>query len=186
MNSYPHTISNGAGERLTFTGIVPTTSGGRLVGENLVSPGAGPPMHVHHLQEEGFTVVRGRMGYQRPGQDPAYAEAGDSLVFRPGEPHRFWNAGETDLLCVGYIEPPGNAEFFLKALFDSQRTNGGARPSLLDVAFLLRRYRSEFAMLEIPWPVQRFLLPLAVAVGRLTGRYAKYADAPVPMDGGRS
>ncbi|CAN5291148.1 hypothetical protein BH23GEM2_BH23GEM2_15910 [soil metagenome] len=52
VTAYPYTIDNGAGEKLTFVRLIPNTSGGRLEGENLVSPGAGPPMHVHFLQEE--------------------------------------------------------------------------------------------------------------------------------------
>jgi hypothetical protein len=43
------------------------------------------------------------------------------------------------------------------------------------------RYRSEFALLAIPAAVQRLLFPLLVAVGRLTGRHRRYADAPEPV-----
>jgi hypothetical protein len=49
------------------------------------------------------------------------------------------------------------------------------------VAFLTRRYRSEVAMLEIPALVQRLVFPVIVAVGRLLGRYARYANAPAPV-----
>jgi quercetin dioxygenase-like cupin family protein len=185
MRSYPYTIDNGAGERLTFQRLVPTARGGRVEGENVVSPGAGPPMHVHYLQDEGFTVVHGRLGVQRPGAAPEFAGAGETVVFLAGEPHRFWNAGDGELRCAGFMEPAGNAEFFLEALFDFQRANGGARPSLFDVAFLTRRYRAEFGMLEIPAVVQRLLFPLIVAVGRKLGRYDKYANAPEPMRAGR-
>jgi len=64
--TYPHTIDNGAGERLTFLRRVPGPTGERVEGENVASPGAGPPMHVHHHQDEVFHVQRGRIGYQRP------------------------------------------------------------------------------------------------------------------------
>src|SRR5687768_2290643 len=66
--SYPHTIENGAGERLTFLRRVQGPTGDRVEGESVVAPGAGPPMHVHHLQEEALTVQQGRMGYQRLGE----------------------------------------------------------------------------------------------------------------------
>jgi hypothetical protein len=36
-------------------------------------------------------------------------------------------------------------------------------------------------MLTIPAPVQRFVFPVLVAVGRLLGRYTRYADAPEPV-----
>jgi hypothetical protein len=48
--SYPHTIENGAGERITFLRIVVSPTGDRLEVENVVTPGSGPPMHIHHHQ----------------------------------------------------------------------------------------------------------------------------------------
>lgn len=181
MRGYPHVIENGAGERLTFTGRTAGPTGERVVGEARVAPGAGPPMHVHHQQDEVFTVVRGRIGYQRAGAAPRFAGPGETVVFRAGEPHRFWNAGDDELHCTAYIEPPGNVEFFLSALFASQQANAGRRPSLLDVAYLTRRYRSEYAMSAIPALVQRFVFPVLVAWGHLAGRYGKYAEAPEPL-----
>ena len=91
--TYPHTIDNGAGERLTFLRRVPGSAGDRLEVENVVKPGAGPPMHVHYYQEEALTVQQGRIGYQRPGEPPQFAGPGESVAFKAGEPHRFWNAG---------------------------------------------------------------------------------------------
>ena len=111
--TYPHTIENGGGETLTFLRRVPGPGGDRLEGENLVKPGAGPPMHVHHLQEESLTVLEGRIGYQRPGEPEHFAGPGETVMFKPGEAHRFWNAGESDLRCTGRIEPADNVEYFL-------------------------------------------------------------------------
>ncbi len=70
MNDYPHTIENGAGEQLTFRRRVNDPAGDWLEAENLVQPGAGPPMHVHYLQEEALTVEQGRLGYQLLDQEP--------------------------------------------------------------------------------------------------------------------
>jgi mannose-6-phosphate isomerase-like protein (cupin superfamily) len=179
MPRYPHSFDNGAGERITFTRL--GADDARLEGDTLVSPGAGPPMHVHFLQEEGFTVVEGRIGFQRGTRPPEFAGPGETVVFGAGEPHRFWNAGESDLRCTAWIAPAGNVEYFLAAVFDSQKRNGGHRPDILEVAFLTRRYRTEFAMLEIPALVQRVVFPVLVVVGRLLGRYARYADAPPPL-----
>jgi quercetin dioxygenase-like cupin family protein len=175
--TYPHTIDNGAGERLTFV----SRDGDRLEVENVVTPGSGPPMHVHHLQEEALTVQQGRIGYQRPGEQAQFAGTGETVVFKPGETHKFWNAGEEDLRCTGHVEPADNIEYFLGAIYESQRSGGGSRPNPFDAAFLTRRYRSEFGMAEIPAPVQRLVFPVVVAVGRLLGKYRKYADAPEPV-----
>lgn len=40
--TYPHTIENGAGARLTFLRRVPSRAGDQLEVENIVQPGAGP------------------------------------------------------------------------------------------------------------------------------------------------
>ena len=114
-------------------------------------------MHVHHHQEEALTIQQGRIGYQRPGEPEQFAESGETVVFTPGEAHRFWNAGEEDLRCTGYIEPADNLEYFLTALFESQRENGGSRPDPFEAAFLARRFRSEFGMAMIPAVVQRLV-----------------------------
>jgi uncharacterized cupin superfamily protein len=181
--TYPHTIEKGAGgERLTFLRRIPSARGDeRLEVENVVKPGSGPPMHVHHYQEEALTAVEGRIGYQRPGEPEHFAGPGETVTFRAGEAHRFWNSGEGDLRCTGYIEPADNIEYFLGAIYESQKEKKGPQPNPLDAAFLARRYRSEFGMVGIPAPVQRFAFPVMVMIGRLLGRYDKYADAPEPV-----
>lgn len=149
MPAYPYTIENGAGEQLTFLGVVRAPNGARVEAEGLAQPGAGPPMHVHHLQEEAMRVVSGRLGYQVLGEEPKFAGPGELAVFAPGVPHRWWNAGVVELCTTGWARPPDNIEFFLGALFASAKANGG-RPSVFDAAFLVTRYRSEYAMLAIP------------------------------------
>jgi mannose-6-phosphate isomerase-like protein (cupin superfamily) len=181
LSRYPQTITNGGGEELTFLGHERRGSQDRLLVENSVTPGSGPPMHVHFLQEEALTVVSGRIGYQTDGGEARYAGPGETVVFAPGVMHRFWNAGEDQLHCRGFVSPPHNVEFFLSAIFESTRANGGERPHPMDAAYLLTRYRTEFALAGIPDFVRRFVFPLLVLVGRLTGRYRKYAGAPEPV-----
>ena len=182
VSDYPKTIDNGAGERLTFLGIRSDERGEYAEVRNNVSPGSGPPMHVHHLQEEGLTVEQGRMGWQRLGEEEHVAEAGESVTFAPGEMHRFWNAGDDELVCSGYVRPPDNLEYFLTQVYASMKAGGNDRPRLFDAAYLLTRYRSEFGMAEPPRPVQRVLFPVVVAVGRLLGRHRQFAGAPEPVN----
>ena len=179
-HTYPHVIENGAGERLTFERLVDGTSGPRLEGTTDVDPGAGPPMHVHFLETECFTVEQGRIGYQRLGEPPGFAGPGESVVFEAGVPHKFWNAGTEQLRCSAWIEPVHSAEYLLTELFASARRNGG-RPSVFDAAFLMRRYRSEYAFREIPAAVQAIVFPIVAAVGHVLRKYARYADAPEPV-----
>lgn len=186
MFQYPHTIENGRGERLTFLRRVSTPAGERLEVENSVTPGGGPPMHVHYRQQESLTVVEGRIGYQRPGEEPRYAGPGETVTFPAGEMHRFWNAGEGELRCTGYIQPPDNVEYFLRGIYESQKRTGSDRPDPFDAAYLAWRYRREFGMEGIPWFVLRFVFPVQVLIGTLLGKYRKYADAPPPIRGAKT
>jgi quercetin dioxygenase-like cupin family protein len=181
MPTYPRTIQNGSGEEITFLDHVRQPSGDYLEVENSVQPGAGPPMHVHYLQEEAMTVLSGRMGYQIRDEAPKYLEAGDTAVFAPGVAHRFWNAGDSVLQCRGRATPAYNLEYFLTALYASAKEQGNGRPNLQDAAFLVTRYKSEFGMVAIPEVVQRVLFPIQLWFGRRSGRFAKYADAPEPV-----
>ncbi len=174
---YPHTIDNGHGERMTFLGV----DGDRLRISSTVDPGAGPPMHIHHLQTETVRVERGRIGYVVAGGTPQFAGVGESVTFEPGVEHRFWNAGDDALTLTGEVFPAHNLEFFLSAIYASVAAHGG-RPGALDAAYLLTRYRTEFAMTAIPAPVRRFVLPLQALFGRAFGRYSHFADAPTPVN----
>ncbi len=178
---YPHTIENGHGEVLTFIRHVPDEDGGWLDIENEVKPGAGPPMHVHHLQDESLTVVSGRIGTQVQGEEPKYFGPGESVTFYLGVSHRFWNAGQEKLVCRGWVRPANNLEYFLTEMYKSLQSNPAGEPRKFDGAFLLHRYRSEFSMPEIPPFVVRFLFPVTYMIGRLTGKYRKFHDAPPPL-----
>jgi len=167
---------------LTFVAVHREERGEYIECRNSVSPGAGPPMHVHHLQEEGSTVERGTIGYQSEGGPERTAGPGESVAFAPGEAHRFWNAGDDELVCTGFVRPPGNLEYFLTEMYASMRREGRERPGLFDGAYLGRRYRSEFEMTETPAPIRRLVLPLVAAGGKLLGLHRRrFADAPEPV-----
>ena len=76
--AYPHTIDNGAGERITFLRRVEGANGNRLEGENVALPGAGPPMHLHRHQNveypltEMFASAKRRGGAQPDTFDVAF------------------------------------------------------------------------------------------------------------------
>lgn len=183
-NEFPIIISNGQGEVLTFTGLVPEGGAEKLLGYNQVMPGSGPPMHVHWLQDEGFTVLNGRIGYQVAGEETRYAGPGESVTFKRGVPHRFWNAGTSVLECEAWVMPAHNFVFFLSSIFKAQQKSGSARPDMFDMAFMLRRYRSEFDMPGLPFMVRKIMMPLAYFTGKILGKYRKYRDAPAPVRAG--
>ena len=179
--TYPHKIDNGHGETITFLRLVQEPDGDRLELENEVSPNTGPPMHVHYKQDEALTVLKGKIGSQVLGEDPQFFGPGDTVLFKAGVPHKFWNAGTEPLICSGWIKPADNIEYFLTEIYKSTAANKDPRPGAFDSAWLLKRYRSEFDMQEIPAFVRKVIFPLALFFGKLGGKNKKFADAPAPL-----
>lgn len=178
---YPRMIDNGEGEQLTFLGVRTDADGRQMLEvDNEVQPSSGPPMHAHHLQEESLTVKEGRLGYRIAGEPDRFAGPGETVTFAAGQMHRFWNAGDVVLRCSGSVSPPDNFEYFLTEVFASTR-RGGGRPNPFDAAYLLGRYRTEFAQGDIPAPVRVLVFPILRAVGRLLGRDRRYVNAPPPI-----
>jgi quercetin dioxygenase-like cupin family protein len=176
--TYLHTIENISGEILTFLRRVESPEGDCLEVENRVKPKAGPPMHVHHKQSESLTVIKGKIGIQRPGGKPEYYGEGETLTFEAGDPHKFWNAGTEELICRGWAKPANNIEYFLEQIFKSMNENGGTRPGTFDGAYLMKHFKTEFDMLEIPPFVKKVIFPVTIFLGKLAGKHKKFKDAP--------
>ena len=175
----PHTIETTTGEKLTFVRIYTKDGKEYIEVDNEVQPNAGPPMHTHYRQDESLTVVSGRIGYQELGGEPKFAGPGETVLFKAGVAHKFWNAGTDTLRCTGWVSPPDNLVYFLSEIYRSTNENGG-RPGTYDAAFLLSRYKSEFGMQEIPAFVQKVIFPVSLFVGNLMGKNKKFSDAPPP------
>ena len=176
--SYPHTIQNGHGEELTFVRLVKTEQGEIVEVENKVQPGAGPPMHVHYLQDESITVVHGKIAAQIFGYPPTFHGPGETVTFKRGVAHRFWNAGDDILICKGWISPPHNIVYFLTEIYRSVAASGNGRPTLFDGAYLQTKYKSEFDMVEIPCFVKTVVFPIVLALGKLKGQHKRFKEAP--------
>ena len=178
---YPHTIENNLGEKIIFHSVQQESDGNKVIVENFVTPGHGPLMHTHFLQDEALTVVKGKIGYQIPGQEVKYANKGETVLFKRGTPHRFWNAGDQILNCKGWIKPANTIVFFLSAIYDAQKKSGSAQPEKFDAAYLMTRYSKEYDIPEIPTFVKKTIIPMTYLVGKLLGKYKKFKDAPEPV-----
>lgn len=177
----PLTISNIHGEKITFLRITTNTAGEQVLElENEVTPKAGPPMHVHYKQDECLTVKEGRMGYQVLGGEKKYASPGETVLFKAGVAHKFWNDGTELLRCTGWATPPNTIIYFLTEIYKSSNENGG-RPGAFDAAYLLNRYKSEYDMLDIPPFVKNVIFPVTLFFGKLQGKHKKFANAPMPV-----
>lgn len=176
----PHTIEIIAQEKLTFSRIIVKEEVEYLEFVHEIQPTWGPAMHVHYKQDESITIVSGVMGYQVFGGQPKHAVPGETLLFKAGTPHRFWNAGLDVLYCKGYNSPANNVVYFLSELCKSANENAG-KPGMYDTAYLLNRYKSEFGLLEISPFVKKVVFPIVLFLGNLIGRKKKFADAPPPI-----
>ena len=177
----PHTIQNTIGETLIFKELVHEPDGDKVIVENFVKPKSGPPMHTHFLQDEALTVVEGRIAYQVQGGPVQYAGVGETVEFKRGTPHRFWNAGEDVLHCTGYVKPANTIVFFLSSVYAAQNKTGTEKPETFDGAYLLTRYAAEYDMAEIPPFVKKVIIPATYYVGKLLGKYKHFQDAPAPL-----
>ncbi|QMU27767.1 cupin domain-containing protein [Adhaeribacter radiodurans] len=179
--SYPHTIENFAGEKLIFHGVEKDPDSDKVIVENFVTPGHGPLMHTHYLQDEQLTVVKGKMGYQILGQEEQYAGEGETILFKRGVPHRFWNAGQEILNCRGFVKPANTIVFYLSAIYAAQNKSHSLKPEKFDGAYLLTRYAQEYDIHEMPPFVRKTIIPITYRIGQLLGKYKHFKDAPEPV-----
>ncbi|MBK9017462.1 MAG: cupin domain-containing protein [Saprospiraceae bacterium] len=138
-------------------------------------------MHVHHLQDEHLTVVKGGKWAHKCLAKRQNSPPRRGATFKAGIPHKFWNAGTEPLLCTAWVKPAYNMEYFLTEIFKSTEANGGKRPGTFDAAYLLDRYHTEFDMLEIPSFVKKVVFPVLLFIGKLLGKQRKFEGAPEPL-----
>ncbi|CAA9279908.1 MAG: Quercetin 2,3-dioxygenase [uncultured Corynebacteriales bacterium] len=111
-----------SGDQYTIKGGVSDTGPGLGVAEAVIPPLSGPPLHVHHREDEAFYVLDGRLEVAE-GERTLVAEAG-SFVFTPrGTPHRFRNVGSDACRMLLLFAPAGFERFFAEvgvAVVDDQ------------------------------------------------------------------
>ena len=77
----------------------------------------GPPLHLHHHQNEWFFVQEGTFRFHVGGETLLLKE-GDSIFGPCGVPHAFVNLSETGRLLIAF-QPAGTMEaFFAAGLLD--------------------------------------------------------------------
>jgi len=84
------------GERCLIRVPGSDTNGAYSLVEIVSSPGDGTPMHVHELEDEHITVLKGtaRVAY---GDDVFDAHAGETVSLRKGIPHAWGNRSDLQL-----------------------------------------------------------------------------------------
>ena len=76
-----------------------------------VAPHGGPPLHVHHGQEEAIHVLSGRFKV-RIGEETFHCEPGGFAYLPSGVPHAFLNLTDEPAQIVVVYTPGGGHRFY--------------------------------------------------------------------------
>lgn len=109
-----HPVYAVAGDRVTFLLTGAETGGAYAVLDAFTPAGNGPPLHVHHREDEAFLVVEGQFEFTVAGE-PVRLGPGGSLFARKDIPHRFRNVGSTPGWLIIVVTPSGLEEYFAAA-----------------------------------------------------------------------
>ena len=122
----PIALNPGEGEALWFFGALvivkassQTTAGRVTVIEHLVPQGAGPPLHVHHREDEWFYVIEGELTFWVGGKIIKAPEG--SFVYGPRDiPHTF-TVTSSQARSIVVTEPAGveNARLLRRYFYEA-------------------------------------------------------------------
>ncbi|MBI3790017.1 MAG: cupin domain-containing protein [Gemmatimonadetes bacterium] len=132
--------------------------------------GDGPPLHIHTLEREVGTVIRGTLS-GIVGTERVTVPTGQTAVFPAGVLHRWWNEGDEPLWFKGTVEPVVDFDRYLQAMVAVVNAGPPDRPPFFYLAHVLYRHRATQRNVAMPAPVAAVLLPLVVLIGTLLGKY---------------
>jgi mannose-6-phosphate isomerase-like protein (cupin superfamily) len=146
----PRRVAPGEGEavwftnnRMTLKATAETTGGAYGLVEALAPAGSGPPLHVHHREDETFWVLEGiltvRCGERTFGAGPG------SYVFLPrGIPHTFVVEGDLPARIVSICTPGGLERYFVAAGRPAE--DDGLPPAAPPEVAMLARVGADFGV----------------------------------------
>lgn len=143
---------NGAGRQVTWMGSQYTITVNReasagIVGvfEGVVPAGDGPPLHIHHNEDEVIHVVDGSYEFWLDGKTELKGP-GSSVFLPRGVPHTFRVLGDQPGRNLAILTPGGFENFFIEAAARNLRIPD----HMVEVAALASRYGLEFVG-PSPW-----------------------------------
>ena len=161
------------------------TDDGSLRIEYVAPPRANISEHIHHVQEERFDIVSGRLGVRVGGRELILGP-GESATGPPGIPHAWWNPSDEEEVCfVAGVRPGLEVETMFETLLGLMwdgKTFGSLPRNPLQIAVLARDIGDMAYPTGLPVPVRRALFApvvLLAFVGRLLGyrvSYPKYSN----------
>ena len=130
----------------------------------------GPPLHIHHFEDEDGVVTGGTLSAQVDAQQLTFGR-GEHVQLPRGIPHRWWNDGTEPLSFDGRVRPVVDLDRYLQAVFEIVNAGPPNRPPLFYLAHAALRHRRTQAILVMPQAVQGIVFGIVVAIGTVLGRY---------------
>ena len=115
------------------------TGGAFTVFEGRTRPLHGPPLHVHHNQDEYWYIAEGEYLFEVDGEE-IYARAGDTVFAARGTRHTFQNIGTEPGRTITTVVPGGTDLFFEELEAAVPR---GAVPDPAKMAPIFEKYHLE-------------------------------------------
>lgn len=105
------TIIHAAGDIYRFLTTAEDTNGAYALWHATIPPGGGPPLHVHHNEDERFDILSGQLRFRVADQE-LDAVPGDSLLALRDVPHAFVNLANEPAQMLIHIAPGGMEMMF--------------------------------------------------------------------------
>ena len=170
-------------EHMTFLKTAADTNGEYVLIELRAEPQAVvAAAHVHPSQTETFEVLSGKLGAKVAGRK-IEAEAGDALVVEPGQAHKWWNAGEDELVFRTEVRPALQFEQLIETMFSlaaDGKTNKKGMPNPIRLAVIANHHLGEVHLPVVPRWMQKAALAMGAPIGRLFGYEHTYSPAGDP------
>jgi uncharacterized cupin superfamily protein len=105
----------------------------------------GPPLHVHHAEDEVLQILEGTVRVVCADTDVVLDPGGFAYLPR-GVPHTFWVEGSAPARMLVIFTPGGAEQMFVDSGVSTETArlpeDGGTSPGALDA--LMSRYRIEY------------------------------------------
>ncbi len=167
-------------ERMTFLKTAAETNGEYVLIELRAAPGGVvAAAHVHPAQTETFDVISGTLG-AKVGGKKIEAKAGDVLVVEPRVAHKWWNAGEDELVFRCEVRPALQFEQLIETMFSlaaDGKTNKKGMPNPLRLAVIANHHLGDVQLPVVPRWMQKAALALGAPTGRIFGFQSNYVPA---------
>ena len=101
-------------------------------------PGGGPPLHIHHNEDETFYILEGTLTVQL-NEERLTLTPGTTAFLPRGVPHTFANLGTEPVKFLGVVTPAGLEDFFAAVAPLASE----AEPDMAAIMALAARYNVE-------------------------------------------